>query len=117
MHVVFSSHRSQEKGFLLVGQKRWNVRVLNGDGGEQNENKYKVQSAVGGVMANIFCYSGGTLLVEFRAMCAGVTEVTTKFGQTAISVNSHHHLFRTALVLIKTLLFILHTVQHTICTL
>jgi len=62
--------------------------VLNGDcKGIARRDTYRVQTAVGKVMASIVCYSDGTLLVEFRAMCSDVKEVTTKFSQTAISIN------------------------------
>jgi len=51
---------------------------------------------MGKMVASVSCYSEGTLLVEFREMCADVKEVTTKYGQTAISVSFQHHFFRTA---------------------
>ena len=72
--------------------------MLNGDcKGKASRNTYRVRTAVGKVMASIVCYSEGILLVEFRAMCADVREVTTKFSQTAIYQSaSHHHFPRTA---------------------
>ena len=48
-------------------------------------------------MASILCYNEGTFLVEFRAMCADVTEVTTKEnGSSKKQYQSTSHFFRTA---------------------
>ena len=49
--------------------------MLNGYCREERENKYKVQMSVDRVMGSVLCYSEGTLLVVFRAMCADVKEV------------------------------------------
>jgi len=49
--------------------------MLNGYCREERENKFKVQKSVDKLMASVLCYSEGTLLVEFRAMCADVKEV------------------------------------------
>jgi hypothetical protein len=58
-----------------VGQNRGKVRVLICDLGG-SENKFKLDIAVGKLMAILFCYIEGKLLVEFGAMCADVKDVT-----------------------------------------
>ena len=73
--------------------------VLNGDCREQSEGKLRMEITVGKVMGSIFCYSGGTLLVEFRVKCAGVKEVTVtklKGSATQQYKSIYHHFFRTA---------------------
>jgi hypothetical protein len=95
--------------------------VLNGSCAEECENKFKVQTAVGKVMASILCYSGGTLLVEFRATSADVKVVT--ITQSKCSATQQYQSvpiiisFVPPLVVIKTQLVVLHTADRTDCTL
>ena len=55
---------------------------------------------MGKMVASVSCYSEGTLLVEFREMCADVKEVTITKSMGSAKQQyqsvSHHHFFRTA---------------------
>jgi len=97
------------------------VEGVNVDCGGLRENKLKVQTAVGKVIASIFCYSEGTLSMEFRAIFVDVKVVTVtkskcsakqQYQSVPITIS-----FVPPLVVIKTLLVILHTADRTNCTL
>jgi hypothetical protein len=58
--------------------------------GEESEEKFKLQTAVGKLMASVFCYNEGTFLMEFRVKCADVKKSHNNFvegfGQTVLSI-------------------------------
>jgi len=76
---------------------------------------------MGKVMASIFCYIEGNILVEFQTMCADFKKgiiiklkVSAKQQYQTVPITIS---FVPPLVVIQTLLVILHTADRTNCTL